>query len=75
VFHVGEVVNDEEASSAITLAKDSLAEHDEKHRRASRGACIALGKGFFRELKAEQKQATERGQRHNGEKSLRRERP
>jgi hypothetical protein len=75
VFHAGDVVNDEEVSSAITLAKNSLTEHDEKHRRAYRGACIALRKGFFRELKAEEKQATERGQRHNREKRLRRERP
>jgi hypothetical protein len=39
-------VNDWEASSGITPAEDSLAENDEKHRRAYRCARIALGKAF-----------------------------
>jgi hypothetical protein len=75
VFQTVKVVNDWTASSGITLAEDSLAENDEKHQRAYGCACIALGKGFWRELKAEERQATERGQRHSGEKRLRRQRP
>jgi hypothetical protein len=74
-FQAGDVVNDEEASRAIMLAKNSLAEHDEKHRRAYGCACITLGKGFFRELKAEEKQVAESGQRPNGERRLRRQWP
>jgi hypothetical protein len=75
VFQTVEVVNDWEASSQITWAQDSLAENDEKHRRVYGCACIALGKGLWRDLKAEDKQVTERGQRHNEEKTLRRQRP
>jgi hypothetical protein len=75
VFQTGEVVNDWEPVGEITLAENSLAEHDEKQGRAYGCACIALGKGFWRELKAEEKQATEGGQRHAGDKRLRRPRP
>jgi hypothetical protein len=63
-------VNDGEAPSEITLAENSLAQNDEKHRRAYGCACIALGKACWRELKAEEQQAPESGQRHNGEKRL-----
>jgi hypothetical protein len=75
VFQSVKVVNDWKASSGITLAEDSLTENDEKHRRAYGCACIALGKGFWRGLKAEEKQATESGQRHSEDKRLRRQRP
>jgi hypothetical protein len=75
VPQTGKVLNDREASSGITLVQDSLAENDEKHRRAYGCACIAPGKGLWRELKAEEKQATESGQRHSEEKTLRGQRP
>jgi hypothetical protein len=74
-FQASDVVNDGEALSEITFAENSLAQNDEKHRRAYGCACIALGKGWSRELKAEEKQATESGQKHNGGKRLRRQRP
>jgi hypothetical protein len=74
LFQTGGVVNDWESSSEITLAENSLAEDDEKHRRAYRCSCVAFGGGFWRELKAEEKQATESGQRRNGGKRLRRQR-
>jgi hypothetical protein len=45
VFQAGDVANNEEASSEITLVQNSLAENNEKHRRAYGCACIALGKG------------------------------
>jgi hypothetical protein len=52
-----------------------LAEHDEKHRRADGRARIALGKGFLRELKAEEKLAAENGQRDTWEERLQGQRP
>ena len=73
-FQTGEVVDDWESSSEITLAENSLAEDDEKHRRAYRCSRVAFGEGFWRELKAEERQATESGQRHDGDKRLRRQR-
>ena len=75
VVHAGNVVTDYEASSAVTLVGNSLAEHDEKHRRADGRACIALGKGFLRELKAEEKLAAENGQRDTWEERLQGQRP
>jgi hypothetical protein len=54
--------------------ENSLAEDDEEHRRTDRGACIAFREGFGPNLKAEEKQAAESGQRHNGGKRLRRQR-
>jgi hypothetical protein len=65
IFQAGNDVNDGEAASEITLAKNSSAENDEKHGRADGGACIALGKGFGPYLKAREKLAAESSQRHN----------
>ena len=75
VFQAGDVANNEEASSEITLAKNSLAENDEKHRRAYGRACIALRKGFWQDLKAWKKQAAESSQKHDREERFRRQRP
>jgi hypothetical protein len=63
VFQAGDVVNYEEASSEITLVGNSLAENDEKHRRADRRAGVAFRKGFGPCLKAWKKLCAWRGQR------------
>jgi hypothetical protein len=75
VFYAGDVVNDGYASSEITLAEHSLAENDEKHRRADRRACITSGKGFGPYLKAHKKLAAESGQRYQWKEGFGRQRP
>ena len=70
VFQAGGVVNDGYASSEITLAEHSSAEDDEKHRGADRCACIAFGKGFGPQLKAQEKLAARRGRRDRWQEGL-----
>ena len=57
------------------LAENSLAENDEKHRRADRRACITFRKGFGPDLKAHKKLAAESGQRHGWKEGLWGQRP
>ena len=74
VFQADSVVNEGEASSEITLAQSSSAEHDEKHRRADGRASIVRGKGFGPHLKTQEKLAAESGQRHQRKEGFGRER-
>ena len=67
-------MNDGETASEITLAGNSLAEHDEKQGRADGCACIALGKGFGPYLKARETLAAESSQRHDRRERLGRQR-
>jgi hypothetical protein len=70
-FQTGDVVNDEEASSEVTLAERSSVEDDEQHRRADGRARIARRKGFRRDLEAEVKQAAESSWKRVGGERLR----
>ena len=74
IFQAGNVVNDGEAASEITLAENSSAENDEKHGRADGRACIDLGRVPGPGEKARGKLTAESGQRHHREERLEGER-